>query len=241
MEQAGLIPKTIHYFWFGDKHKSEMIKKCINSWERILPEYKIIEWNEENFDVASCKYAAEAYECGKYAFVSDYARFKVLYEYGGFYLDTDVELLKPLDDLRNNELFMGFESDVIVAPGLITGAKRFNWFIGKLLNKYMSMSFENDGHLNLTTIGEHATSLLLREGLKLNGRYQRLRDITIYPAEYFCPYSYYTGALNITSRTYSIHHYDASWKDTGRLNAVNLKLRNIRLVTKLYFMRWTNE
>lgn len=181
----------------------------------------------------SIKYSAQAYECGKYAFVSDFARLQVLFEYGGFYLDTDVELIKPLDDLRDNEIFMGFESDIIINPGSILGAQSKNSFIGELIDKYSNLSFIYNGHLNLTTVGEYTTSLLLKKGLKLNGRYQKLDCITIYPQELFSPYSYGTGEMNITANTYSIHHYYASWKEHSGQETNHFKLKQIKLVTKL--------
>lgn len=241
MDQTQLIPKTIHYFWFGKKPKSEIINKCISSWRKYLPDYQIIEWNEDNFDVFSSKYSTEAYESKKYAFVSDFARFKVLFEYGGFYLDTDVELMKSLDDLRNNKVFMGFESKTLVNPGLIIGAQSQNSFIGELLNKYSNLNFMYNGHLNLTTIGEYTTALLLKKGLKLNGQYQRLECIRIYPRDSFCPYNYYTGSLDVTVNTYSIHHYDASWKETRKSGVIDLKLKHIKLVVKLRLLSIIGE
>jgi hypothetical protein len=240
MDQVQLIPKTIHYFWFGTKPKSELINKCISSWKKYCPDYEIIEWNEDNFDVFSSKYSAEAYESRKYAFVSDFARLKVLFEYGGFYLDTDVELLKCLDDLRGQEVFMGFESEISVGPGSIIGAQSQNAFIGELLDKYSAIRFRYNKHLNLTTIGEYTTALLLKKGLKLNGLYQRLVGINIYPTEAFCPYDYYTGSLNVTPNTYSIHHFEASWKGTQKTGAKS-KLQPIKLKTKLWFLSIAGE
>lgn len=233
MNQTQWIPKTIHYFWFGKKPKSELIHTCIRSWEKYAPDYQIIEWNEDNFDVYSCKYSAEAYANQKYAFVSDYARFKVLFEQGGFYLDTDVELLKPLYGLRKHKVFMGFESDALVTPGLMLGAQRQDGFIGEMVHKYSELRFMYQGHMNLTTIGEYTTALLLRKGLKLNGKYQELGGITIYPQETFCPYDYHTGALHITDNTYSIHHYDASWMKEGRPGDTESTVRHFKLITKL--------
>lgn len=241
MNQSQLIPKTIHYFWFGNKPKNELIYKCINSWKKYAPDYEIIEWNEENFDVFSGIYPAEAYESEKYAFVSDFARLKVLFEHGGFYLDTDVELIKSLDDLRSQDAFMGFESDLSVSPGSIIGAQRANEFIGELLGKYETLKFRYDKHLNLTTIGEYTTALLLKKGLKLNGQYQRLGAINIYPSEAFCPYDCYTGSINITGNTYSIHHFAASWKETQKSGKFRIKQRPVRQKAKLWLLSLAGE
>lgn len=229
-----MIPRIIHYCWFGRKPKSESIEKCIGSWKKFAYDYRIVEWNEDNFDVYSCKYSADAYNSGKYAFVSDFARLKVLFEYGGFYLDTDVELIRPLDDLRNNTAFMGFESSIMVSPGAIIGAQSRNNFIGELLDKYSTYIFEQNGRMNLTTIGEYTTAQLLKKGLKLDGRFQTAGGVTVYPSEYFCPYDYYSGSLNITPATYSIHHYNASWKEPSP--AGKMRVRRIKLLMKLYLL-----
>lgn len=240
MNEAKSIPRTIHYFWFGKKQKSELIERCISSWKRYSPGYEIIEWNEDSFDVYSSRYSAQAYESGKYAFVSDFARLKVLYEYGGFYLDTDVELLKCLDELRNQEAFMGFEPGNLVSPGCIIGAQARNEFIGEMLDMYRSLSFRYNDHFNLTTIGEYATALLLKKGLKLNGQYQRLPGINIYPIETFCPRDHNTGALNITAGTYSIHHFDGSWKER-KIDKNKVKINAVKQRIKLWLLSAAGE
>jgi len=241
MNQIQLIPKTIHYFWFGRKPKSELINKCISSWKKYSPDYEILEWNEDNFDVFSNRYSQEAYENGRYAFVSDFARLKVLFEYGGFYLDTDVELLKPLDDLRNQEAFMGFETDFTVGPGSIIGAQSRNAFIGELLNKYSTLRFTYNGHLNLTPIGEYTTALLLKKGLKLNGQYQRLAGINIYPRKVFCPYDFFTGSFDITVDTYSIHYFNGSWMENPNLGNLKSKLLPLTIKAKLLLLSIAGE
>ncbi len=233
------IPKTLHYFWFGRGPKSDLIQNCIGSWKKLLPDYRIIEWSEDNFDVSCCEYAKQAYERKKYAFVSDYARLKVLYRYGGIYLDTDVELIRNLDPLLYHDVFMGFESDTLVAPGLIIGARKRNDFLHEMLGVYESVSFAYKNRINLTTIGEYATARLLKKGLKLNGRYQTPGGVTIYPAEFFCPYDINSGVLHITENTYSIHRYDASWKLDGP--GTSSRAIKLRLLFKLRLMSLAGE
>jgi mannosyltransferase OCH1-like enzyme len=208
-----MIPKIIHYCWFGRNRLSPLMFKCIASWRKFLPDYQIIEWNEDKFDVDTIPYTKEAYSKKKYAFVSDYVRFYVLYHYGGIYLDTDVEVLMSLNPLLNHKMFSGFESSDRVAPGLILGAEKHQNFIKCMIDGYNNRSFINrDGSLNCETVVSYMTEALLDKGLVLNGEYQVVADFTIYPMEFFSPKSLETGKLNITENTYSIHHYAASWR-----------------------------
>ena len=205
-----MVVKKIHYCWFGGNPLSNIIKKCIASWKEVCPDYEIVEWNETNFNIHCCRYVEEAYNNKKWAFVSDYARFKILYENGGIYVDTDVELIKSISDLP--ETFVGFESDKLVASGLIRGA-----CIGDTICKEMIASYEadrfvlDDGSLNTKTVCVRETEILQKYGLELNGKLQTVGKTTVFPIEYFCPKDFVTGVLNITENTYSIHHYDSSW------------------------------
>lgn len=205
------MKKTIHYCWFGKNKKSKLIKKCIDSWKKYCPNYEIKEWNEDNFDINCCQYVKEAYENKKWAFVSDYCRFFILYNYGGIYLDTDVEIIKPIDDLPDT--FAGFENDRIIASGLIRGANPGDEVCKKMLESYQNDKFIlDDGTQNLVTVCERETSLLVSLGLKLDGAMQTLSDGSVmFPVEYFCPFSTKTRTLNVTDKTYSIHHYAGSW------------------------------
>lgn len=218
-----MIPKKIHYCWFGGKPLPEDAKKCIASWRRYFPDYEIIEWNESKFDVNSIPYTAQAYEAKKYAFVSDYARFKILYEYGGLYFDTDVEVIKPFDDIVAAGPFMGFETSCgrtigWVAPGLGLGAIPGMPFYKEMLEKYASLSFRNsDGSLNLTTIVKYTTELLIAYGLKPDERIPTIAGIKIYPKEYFNPLDDNTGKLDLTSNTHSIHWYSKTWLEVNPL------------------------
>ncbi|MEG1848757.1 MAG: glycosyltransferase [Lachnospiraceae bacterium] len=207
------MDKIIHYFWFGHHEKPELVQRCIASWKQQMPDWKIIEWNETNYDVNCIPYSKEAYEAHKYAFVSDYARCKVIYEYGGVYLDTDVELLKPLDDLVNRcQGFMGFELEETVNPGSILASDKGNALLGEICRAYQKASFIENGKLNLKTVVEFTTEILLLHGLNPNGTEQIIEGITIFPKEYFSPMDIYTEELIITEHTYSIHHYTATWQ-----------------------------
>ena len=210
-----MIPKIIHYCWFGRNPLPELALKCIASWRKYFPNYEIKEWNESNYDVHRIKYISEAYSAKKYAFVSDYARFDILYQYGGIYFDTDVEVIKPFNEIVANNGFMGFEGDeeiAGVAAGLGIGCNAGLGIIFQILHLYETLHFINiDGSYNLRTVVEYVTNILIKNGLKLENKIQILDGLTIYPTEYFAPKSNRTGKMNITENTLSIHHYDASW------------------------------
>lgn len=195
----------------------ELAHKCIASWKKYLPDYEIKEWNEDNFDVNMIPYTAEAYKAKKYAFVSDYARFWILYKYGGLYFDTDVEVIKPMDDIITAGSFMGFENSdktvTGVAPGLGLGAMPGLSIYKEIMDYYAGESFVNpDGTINLTTIVRRVTSLLCNHGLVLENRLQSVAGVNIYPYDFFCPIRVTDGKLCLTSNTVSIHHYASSWQ-----------------------------
>ncbi len=199
-----MIPKVIHYCWFGRNEKSKKMLNCIESWKKFCPEYTIVEWNEDNFDIRMNPYTRYAYENKKYAFLSDYVRLFVLYREGGIYFDTDVELVKPIDDLLEHSAYFGFETDDYVNTGLGFGAEAGNPAVKQMLLEYNQLL---DGKHDVIGCPELNTQALLKMGLKLNGEYQNLGDAVIYPAEYFNPYEDATGYLTITKHTYSIHWY----------------------------------
>lgn len=209
-----MIPKTIHYCWFGGNPKPKSMLHCIQSWKKFCPDYEIVEWNESNFDVAMNDYVGEAYRAGKWAFVSDYARLWIIYSYGGIYLDTDVEIVKPLDDLLSNEAFFGFEDDSSIATGLGFGAERGNPVVGCMLRDYEGTHFLlPDGSYDKTTCPIRNTNSivhLLPNNRKAN-EVTVLKNATLYPPEYFCPLSSDGKKKRMTDNTYSIHWYDASW------------------------------
>ena len=209
-----MIPKVIHYCWFGGNPFPDEYKKYMESWRKFCPDYEIIEWNESNYDVTKNKYMHEAYEAKKWAFVSDYARLDIIYNHGGIYLDTDVELIKSLDDLLINEAYMGFQDRIYVNTGLGFGAERGHETIKELRNYYNNIRFTNpDGSYNITACPIYQTRQLINRGLKRNNKKQIVAGITIYPLDYFAPKSPATLKMKITPNTYSIHHYSASWID----------------------------
>ncbi len=208
--------KTIHYFWFGGNPKSKLIEKCIASWHKYFPDFEIKEWNEENFDVRQNKYISQAYDAKKYAFVSDFARFKVLYDEGGLYFDTDVEVVKSFYNMLENEAFAAFETEKYIAPGLVIWAKEpGNEIIAEMLADYESSTFINpDGTLNQATVGVRFTSILENYGIKPdNGTVQVCGSFTLYPREFFCPLNDLTGVMNKTENTCAIHWFAKSWLD----------------------------
>ncbi len=213
-----MIPKKLHYCWFGGKPLDKLGQRCLKSWEKYLPDYEIICWDESNFDINCCDYVRQAYEAKKWAFVSDYVRFKVLYEQGGIYFDTDVEVIKNFDDNILKKSFFGCENPCnktpnMVNPGLGCMAEPGLNFYAEMLEAYENDSFLNaDGTLNLYTIVQRTTDMLKCHGLSDTTEIQNIAGINIYPAEYFCPINMDTGKLVITDKTYSIHHYAGSWE-----------------------------
>ena len=220
-----MIPKIIHYCWFGLGPLPELAQKCIASWKKYLPDYEIKEWNEDNFDVNIIPYTAEAYQAKKYAFVSDYARFWILYKYGGIYFDTDVEVIRPIDDIVERGNFMGFEtgpklqlkedaSEASVNPGLGMGVAPGLGLIKKMLDFYEGKHFKfiPDG-IGQLTIVHIATEVLNQAGLKQQPGIQLVNDVWIYPTEYFCPINLKPGLIHMEANTRTIHHYAGTWQD----------------------------
>lgn len=208
-----MIPKVIHYCWFGGNPLPELAVKCIESWKKYCPDYEIIEWNESNYDISSAPlYVRQAYEAKKWAFVSDYVRLDLIYKYGGIYLDTDVELISSLDPFLDNDCFMGLETDIYINTGLGFGAVSRHKAIKELMELYDDMLFVNkDGTLNLTTCPIITTDYYVGKGFIRENKKQEIENTVIYPSEYFCPKDYITHECLITRKTVSIHHFDASW------------------------------
>ena len=223
-----MIPKIIHYCWFGRGPLPELAQKCIASWKKYLPDYEIKEWNEDKFDVNIIPYTAEAYAQKKYAFVSDYARFWILYKYGGIYFDTDVEVIRSIDDIIAKGNFMGFETDpdgcdagsvapglgLGVNPGLGLGVNPGLGLVKEMMDYYDGLHFKFvPGGIGQLTIVHIATEVLLKSGLTRQQGIQQVGDVWIYPAEYFCPINLKTGRIHVKANTRTIHHYAGTWQE----------------------------
>ena len=213
-----MIPKIIHYCWFGRNPLPESAIKCINSWRKFFPDYEIKEWNEDNFNVNIIPYTKEAYDAKKYAFVSDYARMWILYHFGGLYFDTDVEVIKSMDDIIERGPFMGIEVEAtdseppLVAPGLGLGVNPGLELYKDILDYYNPLHFLcDDGSLNQVTIVKHTTNVLIKNGLKQTNKLQQVAGVWIYPRDFFNPLDDNTGELVVTDNTRSIHWYTKTW------------------------------
>jgi mannosyltransferase OCH1-like enzyme len=232
MKLSTQIPKKIHYCWFGRGKKPAMAIQCMASWQKHLPEYEIIEWNEDNFDISMNLYVKQAYAAGKYAFVTDYVRLHVLYEHGGIYMDTDVEVLKSLDSFLDNPAFSGFESNEFIPTGIMGAVKAHPW-IGRLLDFYKEHSFfRSDGTMDANTNTHIITSITKDEyNLVIGNHMQILKDeVYIYPSDYFCPKSWMTGELQLTRNSHVIHHFAGSWLPQKRRLRIKLTGYAIRIL-----------
>jgi hypothetical protein len=199
------IPKKIHYFWFGGAEKSASVLRCIDSWKKFCPDFEIIEWNENNYDIHKHPFMEKAFLDKKWAFVSDYARLDILIQQGGIYLDTDVEVLKDLSPLCESEAFIGFERPDLIGDGQGFGGTPEYSIFKEMLSEYDDL----DEYIESPKL---RTKVLLKHGLKLDGSRQNVAGMDIYPVDYFCPKSWTTGKVKISNNTFSIHHFDESWK-----------------------------
>ncbi len=210
-----MIPKIINYCWFGRNPLPNDVKQCISSWKTKCPDYQIIQWNEDNFDVNANHFTREAYKNRSWAFVSDYARLKIIYENGGIYLDTDVELLKNLDQLLDNDCYIGMQqSESLCNTGLGFGAIRHSLVVKEMLDQYSGIDFDKN-NLNLLACPYLNTKAISKFGDFSNSKITKLEQVTIFPPEFFDPYS---NEILLSDKTISVHHYSASWtKGTQRL------------------------
>ena len=207
-----MIPKIIHYCWFGRGEKPELAKKCIASWKKFCPDFEIREWNEDNCDYLAMPFMAEAYAAKKYAFVSDVMRLIVLEQYGGVYFDTDVEVVRDISPLLDDEGFIGFENDRFVNSGQVMAAVPHQPVVQDMIEEYKKLHFTNaDGTMNPIGCPHLNSDVMECFGLVRNGQEQVVDGIHVYPADYFNPLDSVTGKLTKTENTYSIHWYSMSW------------------------------
>lgn len=199
------IPPVIHYCWFGKGIIPDNLQKCINSWKKYCPDYQIRLWNENNYDITAVEYTKKAYENRKWAFVTDFVRMDVLYKYGGIYLDTDVELIKNLDELRKNNGFIGTEVSGGINSGLGIGAVPGNKMVERLRMLYLEKDI-----LPITNMGKE-TELFLQYGYQVGKGYQVVEDMTVYPWQVLSPKIKEDGSIHIGENSYAIHHYEGSW------------------------------
>lgn len=229
------IPPVIHYCWFGGKELPDLYKRCVDSWHKYCPTYQIIEWNESNCDLESNLYAKQAYEAGKYGFVPDYFRLKIIYEHGGIYLDTDVELIKNLDDLRHEEAFCGKQYPGEAALGLGFGAVKGNHVIKKLTRIYEETAFiKEDGTMNMRTSPSYQTEDLRKMGMGYSNRVQYIEGMCIYPTEVLSPINIYVGTMEITPNTYAIHHFDGSWTTQAHKDKKRVEFERAKKIAAMF-------
>lgn len=234
---AEYIPKKIHYSWFGRKEKTNFMKKCISTWEKNLPDYEIIEWNEDNFDLDGHKFAKEAYEAGKYAFVSDYVRVYVIFYFGGIYFDTDIEVKSDFTNKLDNARFViAFEQPHSLMTGFFA-AEKGNLAVKEILEYYDGISFYNkDGSMKLTPNPIIFAQETAKFGLVFNGEYQELDNgMRIYPNEVFGGYNVYDMIYTITDKTVLVHHYTASWRTVREEIPVKIKKFLLKLFGVKFF------
>lgn len=225
-----MIPKIIHYCWFGGNALPPLAIKCIASWKKYLPKYEIIEWNEDNFNIEQYPFANEALEHKKYAFISDVCRLHVLKEHGGIYMDTDVEVLRSLDIFLEKTAFSGFENYDFVPTGIMASEKGSIW-VTEMLAYYDNRYFiKSNGELDTLSNTYIITQLMKAKGFKMNNTFQEIEGyVSFYPNDFFCPKSYKTGKIELTQNSYCIHHFAKSWipfrekwKNIAKMKVMNI-------------------
>lgn len=238
-----MIPKTIHYCWFGRGKKSKLIEKCIASWKTIAPDYEIIEWNEDNFNIDDCAYSRFCYDHKKYAYLSDYVRLWAVEQYGGIYFDTDVELIKTPDALLSHNAFFCFEGKQFITTGLGFGATAGHWAVKVMADAYRRKTTEElretlDTYGVLTGSPKMNTYAFLPYGLIQDGSCQAVKDVAILSSDYLCPFNDLTGELILTENSLAIHWYGKSANKKSSAIKTRL-LRPVRRILKLLGRRYT--
>lgn len=237
-----MIPQIIHYCWFGKNPKPKIALECIETWKRFFPDWEIIEWNEDNYNLSGIQYIEDAYKHKKWAFVSDLVRLDILYRYGGIYLDIDVDFIKPLPkEFLDYKGFMGFEYTSTIAPGLILGVEKNNQFVKQVLDSYEGERFNYNKDGIYKTINTRITDALLDKGLVKNNKYQVVGDFHIFPSEFFCGYNTDIREPEITENTICWHHYLGSWANPSvkmKMQDLLKKIIGVKNYKKvLYFVR----
>lgn len=234
-----MIPKVIHYCWFGRGKMPELAIKCIESWKQYLPDYELKLWNEDNFDISSNAYVQEAYEAKKFAFVTDFVRLYALYHEGGIYMDTDVEVLKSLDDLLGIPAFSGYESNKYsnFPTGIMASQAQGIWVQEQIVYYTDKHFIKEDGSYDMTTNTQIISKIMQDNGFELDGKYQVYKeDMHCFPKDYFCPKTS-TGVLKLTKNTYCIHHFAGSWHTLTRKQKIkrfiSRKILGVKLTDKL--------
>lgn len=224
-----MIPKKIHYFWSSEGEVPDSVKNCIESWKKYLPQYEIIKWDSKNFDMSCNTYVQEAFSAKKWAFVSDYVRLSVLYQYGGIYFDTDVEVKKSFDNLMNLNAFCGFERLGVIGT-CVLACEPGNEIIGQLLKEYEEIHFLNEDNEPDLTPNTHRLSEVLKEyGMTDVDQEQYVGNLTIFPRTYFTPFNPYVPGNKFSKETYSIHHFDGAWLDAEDRNRMNKKKQYMKI------------
>lgn len=227
-----MIPKIIHYCWFGGKPLPKLAKECIKSWKKYCPDFEIKEWNEKNSPLNLFPFVEDAVKAKKWAFVSDVIRLYALASEGGIYMDTDVELLKPLTPFLSHHAFTGYERDSNKLQTAIFGAEMQAQWILDNISVYEKLCFKfNTSYYQPIINNNLQSNLLLEKGIILNGQYYKSDYITIYPKDYFCPMSYVSHFIERTECTVCIHYYSFSWAD----------VRTFKQRSKKCLVNWMGE
>ena len=227
--------KIIHYCWFGPRPLSKLAKKCMKSWKTFLPDYEIKLWNEENFDFNQNKFVKEAYENKKWAFVADYARLKALSEYGGIYLDTDMEIIKDISHVLEKECFLGVEDSGLVNAAVIGARTPHNKFIDKLINHYEDIDKFDIKDIYSMTIPRQITNILTPLGFKKD--IQKIQEffngaLTVYPRDFFYPLSYDYQNNKFSENSCMVHRYDATWASKPEKAKLFFRRHNMAFMMK---------
>ena len=228
------MEKIIHYCWFGPRPLGKLEKKCLKSWKKFFPDYKIIKWNEENVDLNECEFIKDAYAQKKWAYVADYARTKALYEFGGIYFDTDMEVIKNMDEFTSKDLVLGLEDSTRPNAAIVMVKSKKNRYMKKLLDKYRTIKFNETGNLFDICIPKLLEQLLEPYGLVCGSNEIQIlnKEVFIYPREYFYPLSYDMQNNIFTDNTHTIHHFSASWTDKGEKISIWLRRHKMAWAVK---------